>query len=170
MEDWYNVLQGPRTTTLFVSDTGHSNTEIALEWLDHFIREIQAGIPFISPVRLLLLDGHSSHISQEFRKRAEACNIHVWQFPSHLTHAIQPLDVGVFQPYKHWHSRAITNAMYSFQPSYDLYSFLRDLNSIREARFTHDTITSAWRKSGLWPVNKTKVLERIKQWQRPSKY
>jgi len=60
--------------------------------------------------------------------------------------------------------------MYSFQPSYDLYSFLRDLNDIRKETFTYSTITSAWKKSGLWPVDKTRVLDRIKQWQHPSEY
>jgi hypothetical protein len=28
-------------------------------------------------------------------------------FPSHLTHKIQPLNVVVFQPFKHWYSKAV---------------------------------------------------------------
>jgi hypothetical protein len=37
----------------------------------------------------------------EFTLRATAHNIHPYPFLSHLIYVLQPLDVGVFQPYKH---------------------------------------------------------------------
>ncbi|KAM4061406.1 DDE superfamily endonuclease [Hirsutella rhossiliensis] len=34
-------------------------------------------------------------------------NIKVFPMPPHLTHQLQPLDVGVFRSYKHWHQQVL---------------------------------------------------------------
>jgi hypothetical protein len=46
--------------------------------------------------RLLILDGHSSHISIDFLIYAVEHNIAVLCLPSHTSHILQPLDVGLF--------------------------------------------------------------------------
>ena len=46
---------------------------------------------------LLILDGHASHVSYEVRRLALQHNI---SLPSHLTHILQPLDIGVFKGMK----------------------------------------------------------------------
>lgn len=52
---------------------------------------------------VLLLDGHSSHETIEAREFAKANNIELFELPPHLTHILQPLDVGFFGPLKtHW--------------------------------------------------------------------
>jgi hypothetical protein len=53
------------------------------------------------PLKVLLIDRHGSYMDPEFTLKATAHNIHLYPFPRHLTHVLQPLDVGVFQPYKH---------------------------------------------------------------------
>ena len=54
---------------------------------------------------LLVLDGHSSHISFEDRELAIENGVHMLKLPPHLTHLLQPLDVGVFKPMKaNWYS------------------------------------------------------------------
>jgi hypothetical protein len=40
-------------------------------------------------------DGHSSHDTDEVKQLAEDNNIILYMFP-HLTHLLQPLDVGCF--------------------------------------------------------------------------
>jgi len=49
----------------------------------------------------MILDSHTSHTTLELRLMAAQYNIHLFALPSHLTHVLQPLDVGIFQPYKH---------------------------------------------------------------------
>ena len=49
----------------------------------------------------MILDSHTSHTTLELRVMAEQYNIHLYTLPSHLTHVLQPLDVGIFQLYKH---------------------------------------------------------------------
>ena len=53
------------------------------------------------------MNNHESHETAEFAKLANDNHILSYSLISHLTHCMQPLDVGVFQPYKHWHDRVI---------------------------------------------------------------
>ena len=50
---------------------------------------------FSLEARLLIIDGHESHVNVEFLQYAENNNIIVLALPPHLTHHMQPLDVGI---------------------------------------------------------------------------
>jgi len=75
---------------------------------------------------------------------------------------MQPLDVGIFQPYKHWHDKAIQIAKAGQGVEYGLISFLRDLTSIQEKTFKRSTIKSAFKRSGMWPPNFKECLKNLK--------
>ena len=49
---------------------------------------------------LLLFDGHNSHISYPTVKMAMENNITILCLPPHMSHRLQPLDVGFFRPFK----------------------------------------------------------------------
>ena len=57
------------------------------------------------------MNNHESHETAEFLKLANDNHILSYSLISHLTHCMQSLNVGVFQSYKHWHDRAIQNAL-----------------------------------------------------------
>jgi hypothetical protein len=82
-----------------LSDSRYTNKEISLIYLDHIILHTNARLD--KPLKVLLMDQHSSHIDSKFILKAIAHNIHPYPFPRHLTYILQPLNVGVFQPYKH---------------------------------------------------------------------
>ena len=91
-----NCKEGAIPNTLFAnSANGWINTELYLQWFDFFLRSI----PPTRPV-LLIQDGHASHMSVELIKLARANNIHLLCLPSHTSHILQPLDVGVFKSFK----------------------------------------------------------------------
>ena len=96
-----------------------------------------------------MFDGHGSHTTPEFDELALSTNVILHQYPPYLTHILQPLDVGVFQPYKHWHKKAVYKAIRTLQYKYNYTCFLRDLTSIRRKTFTESTIISAFQKSGI---------------------
>jgi len=62
--------------------------EIGREWIEHDFdpptREVAQGHPW-----LLIVDGHSSHFTQEFLEYAKDHDIHVLCLPPHTTHALQ---------------------------------------------------------------------------------
>ena len=54
------------------------------------------------------MDGHGSHVSIDVIELARANDIHLLCLPSHTTHILQPLDVGVFKSFKLNFSKACT--------------------------------------------------------------
>lgn len=56
---------------------------------------------------MLVMDGYGSHLTFRFKDYAANHDIVLCQFPGHLTHTLQPLDVCAFQPFKHYHMEAI---------------------------------------------------------------
>ena len=49
---------------------------------------------------ILFFDGHGSHESLTLIEMAREKNVILYVFPPHTTHLLQPLDVGVFGPFK----------------------------------------------------------------------
>jgi hypothetical protein len=141
MEIWYSskLEKGVRVV---LSDSGYTNKEISLIYLDHIILHTNAGLD--KPPKVLLMDRHGSHMDPEFTLRATAHNIHPYPFPGHLTHVLQPLDVGVFQPYKHWHKKAVQHAMRNLDLDYNVASFMRNMQEIQAETFKKGTIHSAF--------------------------
>jgi hypothetical protein len=164
MESWYHEsLHG--TELILLSETGFINDALAMEWLQHFI--LHTGSTPSSEPKLLLLDSHPSHHTPEFIIRAKEHNIHLYAFPSHLTHILQPLDVGIFQPYKHWHKEAVHSAVRNFDLEYTLRSFMRDLPKIREQTFKESTIIHAFIKAGIWPVSCSLAIAKLQKYSKP---
>ena len=48
----------------------------------------------------MIYDGHASHVSLDIMKWAIEHNIILFVLPLHAPHALQPLDVGCFAPFK----------------------------------------------------------------------
>jgi hypothetical protein len=159
MTSWYNdKLSGDELVLL--SESGYTNNELAMLYLEHFIKCTNAGSD--QPQKVLLMDSHTSHTTSEFIIRAKEMNIQPYPFPSHLTHVMQPLDVGVFQPYKHWHKKAIQHAMRALDVDYNIASFFRDLTEIRANTFKKGTIQGAFREAGMWPIDCKEAVKKMK--------
>ena len=69
-------------------------------FVDWFRNQFIPFLPADHPTVLLILDGHKSHVSYEVQLLAIEHNIHMLKLPSHLTHLLQPLDIGVFKEMK----------------------------------------------------------------------
>jgi hypothetical protein len=64
-----------------------------------FKRFIPSGIS-ITNRHLLILDGHGSHVTLEAIEQAQEFGLDMITLPSHTSHALQPLDVVSFKPFK----------------------------------------------------------------------
>jgi hypothetical protein len=79
------------------SPSGWTNNNIGLAWLKQvFDRSTKAKAR--SSYRLLILDGHGSHLSMEFIDYCDRNRILLMVYPPHSTHTLQPLDVVMFKP------------------------------------------------------------------------
>ena len=164
METWYHKNLNGRERIL-LSESGYTNDELALIWLEQFIKETLSDKN--SEWKVIILDSHTSHITPELRIRAEEYNIHLYALPSHLTHVLQPLDVGIFGPYKHWHKEAVHSAIRNLDLDYTISSFMRDLPEIRAKTFKERTIIHAFENAGIWPIDKEQALPQLKKFSAP---
>jgi len=163
MEDWFTKTNLPGDVLLGVSETGYSNDVLGILWLHHFDkysadRRTQSGV-----WRLLLLDDHNSHCTREFIQFCDDRKIILFCLPPHSTHLLQPLDVVVFQPYKHYHAEAIDNAT-SSRPGcseFGKIEFLTSIDWIRHQIFKPTTIRSAFKATGLIPFNPSIVINKL---------
>jgi hypothetical protein len=69
------------------------------EFLSFFKDFIPGGISHTNH-HLLVLDGHGSHVTLKALKQPMAFGLNMITLPSHNSHALQPLDVSCFKPFK----------------------------------------------------------------------
>jgi hypothetical protein len=80
------------------SENGWTSNNIGLQWLRNvFIPESRRDN---SRTRLLIVDGHGSHIGTDFMWECKQNNIQICFLPAHTSHILQPLDLGCFGPEK----------------------------------------------------------------------
>ena len=119
----------PPDTILAVSPTGYSNDQLAYAWLEHF--DTHSSRYQKGEWRVLILDGFGSHFIYEFWLYSQQKKIALFVLPPHSTHITQPLDVGCFQPFKHYHFEAVDNAVRLRGSDFDRLDFLAVFNWMR---------------------------------------
>lgn len=160
-EQWFEKelahLGGWRFTA---SENGWTDDKIAVNWLTEIF------IPATAPAdpterRLLILDGHGSHETEEFMWAAYQARITLLYLPPHTTHVTQPLDVGIFSLVKRYYRAFLQNEPISTHYSCPIgkAGFLRLYHKARVLGITPDTISSAWLGAGLWPIDREKILQ-----------
>ncbi|KAI2791755.1 hypothetical protein POX_c04633 [Penicillium oxalicum] len=94
----------PRDWRIEISNNGWTTDEIGLRWLQKLF------IPYTASrvrgrFRLLILDGHGSHLTPQFDRICAENDIIPLCMPSHSSHLLQPLDVGCFAVLKRAYGR-----------------------------------------------------------------
>jgi hypothetical protein len=162
MARWYKTAELEENTKLIPSETGYSNDEISLFWIQHFQEHTAVTRSGKSGKRrLLILDGHGSHHTIEFIQFCDKNNVIPFGLPPNLTHLLQPLDVTVFQPLKHYQAKALDILVRDGVMDIGKLEFLSYIEDIRKKAFKKETIQSAFKKTGIWPFNPNKVLQEI---------
>lgn len=82
-----------------VSDSGWMESGNFVQWFEKMFLPATKHVAKKLPV-ILFFDGHHSHLSIKLIELARAHNVHLFCFPPHCTHILQPLDVAVFGPVK----------------------------------------------------------------------
>ena len=142
-QDWYFTA----------SENGWTSNELAVEWLTKLF------IPRTQPedknqYRLLVLDGHGSHITDEFMYTCFKNNVYLLFLPAHTSHILQPLDLSIFSPLKTAYRKYAQRLYVKTDASpFGKSGFLSCLRLARIDALTTRNIKSGWRGGGLWPLN-----------------
>src|SRR6266566_7872926 len=139
------------------SPKGWTSDDIAVRWLNTVFIP-QTWVPR-NRSRLLVVDGHRNHITDDFIYGCFNSNIYLLFLPPHASHIFQPLDLSVFNPIKAHYRTAIGNLIYqSDDCPMDKRSFLECYSKARQRGLNEKNILTGWKATGLWPINRIKPL------------
>lgn len=132
--------------------SGWINSSIFLEVLKHIQNKTSCCKD--NPI-LLLVDNHESHVTIAAIDYARDNGIIYLSFPPHTTHRLQPLDVGVFGPFKAKLKTAF-NDWHVNNPgkTLNIYNIPKLAKIAYFESFNCKNIVSAFEKTGIWPFNK----------------
>jgi hypothetical protein len=156
---WYEEASIPRNWKLSVSENGWTNNALGLEWLKHFnahTKTRQVGV-----YRLLILDGHESHLNQDFKDYCLEHKILTLCMPPHSSHILQPLDVVCFSPLKRKYSQRVRDLARRRVFHINKEGFLPAFKDAFFDVFTEENCRKAFEASGLVPINAQVVLDRL---------
>lgn len=141
------------------TNSAFTTNEIGLCWLREILIPQTATNLNEGQWRLLISDGHKSHVSSDFMQEAYLSNIWCYYLVPHTSHIFQPLDLALFSPLKR-RFRAIRGA----NPLMDDFEVVRKqqfLNNYRIARNCTMKLTNCmagFKAAGIWPFNPSKGL------------
>jgi DDE superfamily endonuclease len=161
-DTWVQDLEDSDDFFFGASSNGWSNDAFGLKWLT------QVFDPATRPTsprtkRLLIVDGHSSHINMAFINKSWDLRIVLLVLPPHSTHRLQPLDVVLFgllslaysNELDNWQAKSL--GMVSMKKRH----FLKLFRAAWRTSFTEENILKAFAKPGIWPYNPALVLNVI---------
>jgi len=140
---------------------GWTNNFHGLQWIHHFDARTRFHLQSPNEYRLLLCDGHDSHISADFVGYCIQNRIELVLLPPHSSHLMQPLDVGIFAPLKTALAHKQAVLFRSGVRRIGKAEWLEHFIEAREKAITERNILSAWRGAGLFPENMHRILHQL---------
>lgn len=155
IESWFDNL--PKDWRFEVSQNGWTTDEIGIRWLQKLF------IPATSVrtkgrYRLLILDGHRSHLTPQFDRICAENSIIPLCVPPHSSHLLHPLHIGCFAVLKRSYSRLVENQARAGYNHIDKLDFLAAYLQARTETFKPETIQNSFAAAGLVPINADRVL------------
>ena len=139
---------------------GWTANEIGVDWLKlHF--EALTRDKANGSGRILICDGHDSHISAVFVRHCMNNNIWILLLPPHSSHLLQPLDVGIFGPLKKAISVESDKLFRRGVARINKLRWLEGFATARAGAVRPDNIHGAWRGTGLLPFNPNRILKNL---------
>ncbi len=151
-ESW--TANGPNGARYAVSYSRWMSDIIFEQWFCNSFVPFTANLQ--KPV-VLFFDGHGSHLTYVTISTAMREMIIIICLPPHTSHALQPLDVGVFGPLKSiWRRILLRFYRETRMIAVDKGSFPTLLKKLWEYK-SADNLIGGFRGSGLWPFNASAV-------------
>jgi len=146
-------IGAPPGTVFLAQDKGWMTATGFCFWLGHFIKYVK---PSVENKIVLILDGHVSHTKNlAALEMARSAGVVLVSLPPHTTHRLQPLDVGFFGPLSRYYDDAIRTWLRTYPgKAVSTYQVSTLLTASYGRAATVENATNAFRKSGLWPLDR----------------
>ena len=155
-----DIEPGKHSVFVSASPTGWTNDELGLAWLEQvFDRSTKSKTR--RSWRLLIVDGHNSHVTRRFIDYCDSHQILLLIFPPHSTHTLQPLDVVCFAPLASNYDKEVTEHLHDSQAlaSIKKSDFFRLFNASWANTFTKDLVLQSFKATGISPPNPHVILD-----------
>jgi DDE superfamily endonuclease/Tc5 transposase DNA-binding domain/helix-turn-helix, Psq domain len=139
---------------------GWTSNEHGLDWLIRCF-DPETRNKAVGEYRLLICDGHDSHITAEFVAYCIDHKILLMILPPHSSHLTQPLDVGVFGSLKKHMASELYPLMRTGVARIQKVEWLTAFVAAHERALSAKNIRSGFRGTGIHPFLPTKVLRRV---------
>uniref|UniRef100_A0ACC2IKC4 Uncharacterized protein n=1 Tax=Boeremia exigua TaxID=749465 RepID=A0ACC2IKC4_9PLEO len=145
------------------STTGWTNNDLGITWLEQVFERYTAP-KARRQWRLLILDGHNSHVTKDFINYCDAHKILLMVYPPHSTHTLQPLDVVCFAPLAKNYTKELNQYTQRSQGllSINLSNFFNLFWPAWVTTFTKTLVETSFSATGIYPPNADVVLDKLK--------
>ena len=145
-----------------VSPTGWSNDDLGLGWLEQVFNRYTKK-KARRRYRLLIMDGHGSHITMKFIEYCDKHKIILIIYPPHSTQTLQPLDVVMFKPISSAYSDELTSHLHNAQGLLPVKKgdFFRLFWAAWVRTFTEKLILKSFEATGIVPLDPDRILNKF---------
>jgi hypothetical protein len=149
----------PAGWKFITSKKGWTSDLIGFEWLKSHFQ------PFVSKSTnsrsLLIIDGHSSHVTARFIAYYITSKIDLFLLPPHLSHKTQPLDLLIFGPLKTVINLEVDRIFRHSTMRLPRVEWTSAYIKARARCFKPSSIESGFRKAGIYPFNPEILLSTL---------
>ena len=110
---------------------------------------------------MIVLDGHESHLSVQFKEFCKEKNIITLCLPAHSSHLTQPLDVGCFSVLKRSYDKELEDFIKAHINHITKTEFLLAFKAVHFNTMTAENIKTGFRGTGLVPYDPQAVLSKL---------
>lgn len=143
-----------------VSDNGWTSNNLCLRWLVNVFEPLTRR-EGVGHRRLLIADGHGSHIRADFIAHCMENAIDLLIMPPHCSHILQPLDVGVFAAFKRAHAIETDKVARLSSQRLSRLEWLQIFIQARKKAVRPENILGGWRGAGLIPFDPRRVISKL---------
>lgn len=146
------IKNTPPGTLGLATPTGWMNSLIFPEVIKHFVKHTNASKE--NPC-ILIMDNHESHLSLEALDCAKNAGVHILTLHPHTSAKLQPLDVGIYGPFKTYYNAAIDSwLLRNPGKPVTIYDLGEIIGSAFQKAMTPRNITNAFAKCGIYPFER----------------
>jgi hypothetical protein len=157
----------PKNWSFSCNSKGWTSNQHGLEWLQRcFDPTTRAKAE--NQFRMLICDGHDSHITGNFVEHCLNNKIHLMILPPHSSHLTQPLDVGVFGPLKRILASKLEPLLRTGIACIQKAEFTGAFIKAHVDAFKESNVLGGFCGTGIHPYYPTKVLRQVVETPPPS--
>jgi hypothetical protein len=153
----------PPDWSFTTSKSGWTSDSHGYQWLTEVFEPwSRRRLPDPTARRMLIMDGHSSHVTAKVISFCMQNAIDLLIMPPHCSHVLQPLDVSVFAPLKRALGKETDKVARLDSNRIARVQWTEMYMRAHRTAFSMSNICSGWRAAGLYPLYPDVVLDKVR--------